>query len=109
MMSDERRQDPRKTLRTLATVRVGRQAFQVRTLDISASGVAIVAAVNPPAGMQLELEFLVPGRKGVVPVRVRGQVMHSVLCGAENGFRVGVAFRELDAAGRRAIEAYLRG
>ncbi len=108
-MSDERRQEPRKTLRTPATVRVAGQALQVRTLDVSVSGVAIVAAVNPPAGMRLELEFLLPGRKGVVPVRARGQVMHSVLCGAENGFRVGVTFTELDDASRRAIEAYVRG
>lgn len=108
-MSDERRQEPRKTLRTPATVRVAGQAIQVRTLDVSVSGVAIVAAVNPPAGMQLELEFLVPGRQGVVPIRVHGQVMHSVLCGAENGFRVGVVFRNLDEAARRAIEAYVRG
>lgn len=108
-MHEERRQDPRKTLRTPATVRVAGQSFQVRTLDVSVSGVAIVAAVNPPAGMSLEVEFLLPGRNGVSRVSARAQVMHSVLCGAENGFRVGVTFSALDETSRRAIDVYVRG
>lgn len=107
-MHDDRRQEARKPLRTPATVRAGGKAFQVRTLDVSVSGVAIVAAVNPPVGMPLEVEFLVPGRSGVTRICLRGQVMHSVLCGAENGFRVGVGFNAPDEASRRAIEAYVR-
>lgn len=104
---EERGQSLRKGFRTLATVRVAQHVFQVRTLEINPSGIALAVAANPPVGMLLELDLSIPVRGGPARVHAKGQVTHSVLSSAEGGFRVGVKFVALDEAARNAIDTYL--
>lgn len=104
----ERRSFLRKSLRTIATVHVAGQTVRVRTLDVSVSGMAIVAAVNPPPGMSFDIEFeLLVGGRGAT-VRAKAQVMHSVLSSADSGFRIGLNFLSIEPASVTAIEQYLR-
>lgn len=106
----ERRRSQRKALRTGAVVGLpGGQRFEVRTLDISTGGLAIVAGANPRPGTRFELEFALPmGSRGVMPVRVTAQVAHSVFSSAENGFKVGLFFVDPQPQLAQAVAAYMR-
>lgn len=106
----ERRQHERRYLRTVATVVLGPvQTFEVRTVDISAGGMAVVAAANPQPGttftIRVPLSF---PHEGVVVVETRAQVMHSVLASDEQGFKIGLRFVSLEAAAASTILRYLK-
>lgn len=106
---EERRKTERKSLRTRATVILGQtQAFEVRTLDLSMGGMAIVAQANPKPGMELVIRFMVPLKPvGYTAFEARARVVHSVFSSSESGFKVGLSFIGLSAAASSAVHGYL--
>lgn len=89
----ERRVDERRPYRSTAAVLAGGQEFQVRTIDISRSGMCIVAAINPPAGLKFRLRMRLDRQpQGAVTLETDVQVVHSVLARQESGFRIGLRF-----------------
>ena len=106
---EERRKTERKSLRTRATVILGQaQAFEVRTLDISAGGMGIVAQANPPPGVVLTVRFMFPLKpSGYAPFEARARVVHSVFSSVESGFKVGLSFIDLPAGAAATISKYL--
>jgi c-di-GMP-binding flagellar brake protein YcgR len=106
---EERRTAERKGLRVKATVILGQaQAFEVRTLDLSATGMGIVAQANPKPGMILVVRFLIPLRpSGYSPFEAKARVVHSVFSSAESGFKVGLSFTELSPASAAAALRFL--
>ena len=106
---EDRRKTERKSLRTRATVILGQtQAFEVRTLDVSAGGMAIVAQANPPPGVVLGIRFMFPLKpSGYAPFEARARVVHSVFSSAESGFKVGLSFIDLPSDAAATIAKYL--
>ncbi|MDO9314084.1 MAG: PilZ domain-containing protein [Burkholderiaceae bacterium] len=104
-----RRQYDRCYLRGVATVVLSpKDSFEVRTLDISSGGMAIVAAANPRPGTTFSIKVSLPLRpKGFTAIEARVQVMHSILASDEQGFKVGLQFVNLDTATAAAIVQFL--
>jgi c-di-GMP-binding flagellar brake protein YcgR len=91
--SAERRVDERRPYRTTATVIAGNNEFQVRTLDLSLSGLCIVAAINPQPNLRFRLRMRFDRQPGAaVILESEVQVVHSVLARQESGFRIGLRF-----------------
>jgi len=109
-LDEERRKTERKALRARATVILGQtQGFEVRTLDVSVGGMAIVAQANPPPGVVLSIRFMMPLKpSGYAPFEARARVVHSVFSSAESGFKVGLSFIDLPADAVAAVNRYLR-
>lgn len=71
----------------------GGHEIQVRTLDISRSGMCIVAAINPQPNLRLRLRLRLDRQpRGPVTLEADAQVVHSVLAAHESGFRIGLRF-----------------
>lgn len=89
----ERRVDVRRLFRTQATVIAGGREFQVRTLDLSRTGVCIVSPVNAQPELRFRLRLRIDRQpQGSITLETDVQVMNSVLASNENGFRVGLRF-----------------
>ena len=105
----ERRADPRKALRANAELLVEGKRLEVRTLDISTSGMGIAATINPRVNQSLSI-FLAPADAPRGPARIEMpvSVVHSILTQAEGGFKVGLRFGQLSPAALDAVKKYLR-
>ncbi len=106
--TQDRRVHDRRPLRVSARVLLPNdQAFEVRTLDIGAGGMGIVAGANPKPGTTFGVQFTLPakGNAGAVPLQLKVKVAHSVL--DAGGFKIGLQFVGLEPAIERVIKQYL--
>ena len=94
---DERRQHPRRSLRGASRLQVAKHpVVETRTVDVSASGLGIIAPINPPTGMACNIRFLLPIHpERNVTISTTALVTHSVFTQAESGFKVGLMFTDL--------------
>jgi c-di-GMP-binding flagellar brake protein YcgR len=100
----ERRVEERRPYRSTATVIAGGREFQIRTLDISLSGMCIVAAINPQPNLRFRLRMRLDRQpQGAVTLETDVQVVHSVLARQESGLR----FPNPSAELLRAISHFL--
>ena len=106
---DDRREAPRRVLRRPASmVLPGNQLVQARALDISRSGMAIVAPANPPVGMACGLRIALPARDGTPQeIEPRVKVIQSLWSAIDNGFKVGLRFQELSPELQRLIREFV--
>ncbi len=103
-----RRTEERRPYRSTALAIAGGQEFQVRTLDISRTGLCIAAPVNPPLGLRFRLRMQLGHQpKGAVTLETEVQVMHSVLASQDSGFRIGLRFTRASPDLLRAVSHYL--
>ncbi len=82
----------------------GRQLFYP-ALNVSASGIFLGTNETPDLGAYVRIVFSLPP-DGVF-VRTRGQVVRHASAGEPAGFAV--AFRDLDAASRSELQAFVDG
>lgn len=104
----DRRAHDRRPLRVPARVLLPNdQTFDVRTLDIGAGGMGILAGANPRPGTTFGIQFTLPakGNAGPAQMQLKVKVAHSVL--DAGGFKIGLQFVTLDAAVERVIRQYL--
>ena len=107
----ELRQHARRVLRTTAQLIVaGSPPFPVRTLDISAGGMAILATVQPPRGLNCTVLLSLPqtGREPVV-VELPVTVAHSIFARGEEGVKVGLSFNGLAPDNAAVIQKFVDG
>ena len=110
LQESDRRAHDRRPLRIAARVLLPNdQAFEVRTLDIGAGGMGIVASANPKAGTVFAIQFVLPGKAGggASPLQVKVKVANSVLGIDQSGFKIGLQFLGMDPASERIIRQYL--
>lgn len=105
----DRRAHERRALHGTAELRLpDSRAFPVHIVDISLSGIRVVAPINPREGTIFLLRMRLPTRpSGSLPVETRVQVAFSILSGGEDGFTVGLSFLDLAPAAKQAIRDYL--
>jgi len=104
----DRRASDRRPLRVSARVLLPNdQSFDVRTLDIGAGGMGIVAGANPRPGTSFAIQFTLPAKanQGPMPLQVKVKVANSVLDHA--GFKIGLQFLALEPAMERVIRQFL--
>jgi c-di-GMP-binding flagellar brake protein YcgR len=106
----ERRQHQRRVLRGPSQIQFENQPFmKTRTMDVSISGLGIVAPVNPPGKTTCTIRFLVPvDTDRQVTVTTSAVVTHSVFSGAEDGFKVGLMFTGLSAETTAILQRYVK-
>jgi c-di-GMP-binding flagellar brake protein YcgR len=105
----ERRKSERRGLRTTATILLGQtHSFEVRTVDISATGMGIVASANPKPGTVLDIRFSIPfPPNGQLPFESKARVVHSVFSSNESGFKIGLTFIDLPPNSAAAALRYV--
>jgi c-di-GMP-binding flagellar brake protein YcgR len=107
----DRRETERKYFRTTAHLLLTQtDTVPVRTIDISVTGLAIVAAANPRPNTFVMIRVAIPTKGGgSLTYRVQTRVVHSVLSRDHGGFKVGLQFVEPMPELVAAIEAYIKG
>ena len=107
----ELRQHARRVLRTTAQLVVaGSPPFPVRTLDISAGGMAIIATVQPPRGLHCTVLLSLPqtGREPVA-MALPVTVAHSIFSSGEEGVKVGLSFNALPPDAAALVQRFVDG
>lgn len=107
-LSDRRAHD-RRPLRIAARVLLPNdQTFEVRTLDIGAGGMGILAGANPRPGTSFAIQFTLPAKAGSppAPLQVKVRVANSVLHPA--GFKIGLQFLGLEPGTERVLRQFLQ-
>jgi c-di-GMP-binding flagellar brake protein YcgR len=96
-------------LRSVAQLMMpGQPALMVRTFDIGIGGVGIIAPANLPALLSCRVRIAVPVKgHGSTTVEAQAKVVHSVLSGSEDGFRIGLQFVDLPPVALAAIKQFL--
>lgn len=105
----ERRAHDRRPLRIVAHVLLPNdQAFEVRTLDIGAGGMGILASANPKPGTSFAIQFTLPAKAGhqAAPLQLKVKVANSIL--DHGGFKIGLQFLALDAGTERVLRHFLQ-
>ena len=106
----ERRIDPRRALRANAELLIGGQRLEVRTLDISISGVGVATSMNPRTGLAVSLLLAPPdARRGTARIEMPVTVVHSILTRELGEFKVGLRFAEISPTALDAVKKYLAG
>jgi len=104
----ERRAAVRKALHVRARLSAAGKSVEVRTFDISRSGLGIYAEFNPRAGLEVEvaLSLAVPGKE-LQAFQARARITHSVFTSDGRGFKLGMEFVHVDAPSLQALSAFL--
>jgi len=106
----ERRQHERRVLRGPSQLQFGSQPFMnTRTMDVSISGLGLVAPVNPPARTTCTVKFVVPiDVDRNVTITASAIVTHSIFTRAEDGFKVGLMFTGMSAETIAVLQRYVK-
>lgn len=87
----------------------GAGPIDIRTVDISAGGMGIIASVNPQAGVTCLLRLALPLKPhGSTVIDVQAKITNSVFGNSENGFKVGLQFTNLSESATSAIDKFLQ-
>lgn len=106
----ERRDSERRAFRSTAYILLAnREPIPVRTVDISPSGLGIVASANPPPQTFCVMRISIPRRStGLAQTfNVQTRVVHSVLSREHDGFKIGLVFIEPSDVVVTAIRDFL--
>jgi c-di-GMP-binding flagellar brake protein YcgR len=107
--AEERRKQARRALKGSARIMLSTgQIFVVRTTDISVEGVGVVAAANPKNGTTFKIQVTLPTRPtGTTTFEASAKVVHSILAGEQDGFKIGLMFGGLTPEIEAAIRKYV--
>lgn len=84
----------------------GHEPVPVRTLDISVGGLCIVSELTLPVKIQGAIALSLPAGNGRFELQnINIQVMHSIFCNREDGFKVGLLFLKPTLALLKMIRA----
>ena len=105
----QRRATARRSLRGDAQLLLSNtETFDGRTLDISADGLGLVMPVNVPEKLACTVKFSIPSTAAHrLWFEAKAAVVHSVLSGREDGFKIGLQFRRPSSELASAIRAYV--
>jgi hypothetical protein len=104
------REQERKLMRVPAMLTFADgSSCEARTLNVSESGMGVVAPVNPRDGARVTVIFRLPtDPSSAPPLKVPADVRNSVLSGADSGFRLGLQFVNAPASALSMIKAYTK-
>ena len=107
---NERRQHERRVLRGMSQLQFGKHpAMETRTMDVSISGLGIIAPVNPPSRTQCTIRFVVPiDADRNVTITASAIVTHSVYTRADDGFKVGLMFVNMPAESTAVLGRFIK-
>jgi c-di-GMP-binding flagellar brake protein YcgR len=105
----EQRRHKRRYLQVTAHVALpDSQVVEVRTIDVSAGGLAVIGAINPKVGETLFIRFGIPLKSGGrTAVQATVKVEHSIYGAAERNFKIGLRFLKLEPEAVSSIAQYV--
>lgn len=103
-MNVEQREEHRRLLRVRAQVEMAGRVLEVRTHDISATGVSLLLPFPAPINTTAQFKFSVFNDGKLRTVSAVGRSTHCTL--SADFFRTGFKFTSVDAEGRKVISAY---
>ena len=108
-MSVEQRQAPRKVMRVKLNLAIdGAPPMVVRSMDISAQGMAVSCPLQIPVGIGCYLAFDMFFNGKTYNVASRAKVMYCIYSSSD-GFKVGLQFQNIDLASSTAIARFMEG
>jgi len=78
-----------------------------RTVDVSTGGVSLLLPHPVPPSGRCTVKFAVPGNGKPIALSVQASAVYCTLSGVD-GFRVGFAFVDLDAASLRILAEFTK-
>jgi hypothetical protein len=104
---DDQRREPRYTCRLPALLRRGKRSLDIRTENVSLSGLFLRMTAPPAVRELVEIEIQLPDDSNV---RLHAMVVHAIRRGrdAEGIPGMGVELRALSADARAAWERFIR-
>ena len=104
----ERRQSIRRPLRGFAEVTfAGQSASKARMVDISVTGMGIVAAFNPASKTPCLVRCTLHTKPRQTQFDLKAVVAYSVFSSREGNFRVGLLFANLSAEDAASIQGFV--
>jgi hypothetical protein len=87
----------------------GQSPIDVKAMDVSCSGLGIVAQVNPPPLTSCNVTFVLPFHPNrPATVSAVAVVMHSIYSQENEGFKVGLLFHNLEVNTVNLLLNYVR-
>jgi c-di-GMP-binding flagellar brake protein YcgR len=107
----ERRIQMRRPLRTRVVITMAdAPPVEGRSIDISASGMGLVADVNIRAASTCQLAFVIRFKDGsTYTADVSARIAYCVLGNDMNGFKIGAQFSGVSERASAAFQRYLKG
>jgi hypothetical protein len=106
-MEEERRTAARRALRAVVTMKSGAFVVNMRTADISPSGICLIGDQRFPVGSEWRIEFRLPTAAGPVPITADVSVVYSVLA-AGQGWKSGLQFSRMSQEEFDVVAAFVR-
>jgi c-di-GMP-binding flagellar brake protein YcgR len=105
----EQRKHKRKAFRSTAQLRIASgEILHVHTLDISAGGVSIVAAMNPKLKMSCVVLLNLPTNPfEKTTIKVPAIVVNSIYNSSESGFRIGLMFANVAPESQEIVTRFV--
>jgi hypothetical protein len=104
----EQRRAARKPLQSSGVLTMSGIPCDVKTFDVAAGGLCVFAAKQLAVGKSCHVNFGVPGVGGMQTVAVSADVIYCFFRG-DDGYKIGLQFREVFADGPQVIAAYIAG
>lgn len=105
-MSEERREGLRKVLRVRAIIQIAEHAAEVRTHDISLTGICLLLPFPSKLGGTAKIQFSLFHDGVLKELTVSGKAMHSSL--SADKFRTGFSFTVISPEHFKIIANYCR-
>ncbi|MBC8073548.1 MAG: PilZ domain-containing protein, partial [Deltaproteobacteria bacterium] len=104
-IENERRGQPRAALESTVIAFIGDERIECRAIDISATGIALLAPVVRPSGQFLRVNFALPG--GGAPKWFDADGVVARVARVEDGVLLGVQFLVIEDRAAREVHAYV--
>lgn len=102
----EQRKTSRKIFRTATTVSMASgQSYLARSYDLGQGGMAVITPVQMETSGQCTVGFEIPTADDKLKISAQARIVYSIPCA--EGFKNGLQFIDLGAAGLAALRDYL--
>jgi hypothetical protein len=105
-MKTEQRRAARKLLASRGVLTLGGLAFDVKTVDVAAGGLCVLAGKQLAVGRDCHVNFGVPRDGQMRNVAVSAHVVYCFFRGDE-GYKIGLQFVKLHADGDEVLAQYI--
>ncbi len=109
--NDQRRKHERKPYHAPGQLLVAdKRIIDIRIVDISLGGMAVIAPFNPPHASLCVVRFALRNSSETnTTLLIRSAVTHSIFSSREDGFKVGLVFRSLSDDAQSVLRQFLDG
>jgi c-di-GMP-binding flagellar brake protein YcgR len=106
----ERRRYERFTFRKKVKIQFFEDdALEFSAVDISAGGLGVNSRFNYPADLACTIQITIPFTDGILSFEAKAMVKHTIFRREEDGFILGLSFKQMEPSLQTAIVCIMRG